>query len=283
MTAAPPPPPPRGAGFHFAGGSTAVLLIHGLTGTPGEVKPLARALARDGNSVYGVQLAGHCGTEADLLATDRHDWLDSALDAFDRIRRNHETVFVGGLSMGALLSLMVAAERPGLVAGCLLYSPTMFYDGWSIPRASIFLHLALVLGLGRFVRFRESFPHGIKDERLRAKIVSQMEAGRSADAGLLYMPGLSLRQLLRLISTLKRRLPRIRTPTLLLHAREDDVTSIRNAAYIAANIGGRIEKILLENSYHMITIDQERDLVADHSAAFIRRIGPASRAAVMAG
>lgn len=258
-------------GFHFPGGPTAVLLIHGLTGTPTELKTVGKSLARAGYSVYGVRLAGHCGTEADLLETTWHDWRDSALGAFDAIRREHETVFVGGLSMGALLSLHVAAERAGQVAGCLLYSPTMFYDGWSVPRASVLLHIAIRLGFGRFLRFRENFPYGIKDERLRARILAAMEAGNSADAGLLYMPGRSLGELLRLISSLKRRLPEIRTPALVIHAREDDVTSIKNASYIAAHIGGHFEKVLLENSYHMITLDQERDLVADYSIDFIRR------------
>ncbi|WP_413988551.1 alpha/beta hydrolase [Labrys okinawensis] len=259
-------------GFHYPGGPAAVLMIHGLTGTPAELKFVSKGLARAGFSVYGVQLAGHCGSEADLLATGWQDWLDSVLAAFDRIRVRHETVFVGGLSMGALLALLVAAHRPQQVNGCILYSPTLFYDGWSIPRVSVMIHLAILLGFGRFLRFRENYPYGVKDDRLRARILSAMESGRSEEAGLLHMPGRSLGQLLRLIRDLKRRLPGIRTPALVLHAREDDVTSIRNASYIAANIGGPIEKILLEDSYHLITLDRERELVTDHTIAFLHRM-----------
>jgi carboxylesterase len=273
--------PKQSYGFYFAGGPTAILLIHGLTGTPTELKALGKSLARAGYSVYGVQLAGHCGSEADLLQTGWQDWLNSALDAFDRVRRDHDEVFVGGLSMGALLSLLVAAKRPDQVAGCVLYSPTMFYDGWSVPRLSVLLHGAIMLGFGKYLRFRENFPYGIKNERLRARILGAMESGQSAEAGLLYMPGRSLGQLLRLIRDLKKRLPDIRTPTLVLHAREDDVTSTKNASYIAARIGGRVEKILLENSYHMITIDQERDLVADHSIAFLKRFERVKRPATL--
>lgn len=262
----------RDHSFQFGRGTTAVLLIHGLTGTPSEVKAVGRSIADAGYCVYGVQLAGHCGTEADLLETSWQDWLDSSLVAFDEIRRKHEVVFVGGLSMGALLALLVAARRPEDVAGCILYSPTMFYDGWSVPRASLLLHAAILLGLGRHLRFRESFPYGIKDERLRKRVLAAMESGRSEEAGLLYMPGQSLGQLLRLIRHIKRCLPDIRTPALVLHARQDDVTSIKNASYIAARIGGRMEKILLDDSYHMITLDRERDLVARHSVAFIQRL-----------
>ncbi|MCK0196736.1 alpha/beta fold hydrolase [Ancylobacter sp. 6x-1] len=258
--------------FHYPGGPTAVLLVHGLTGTPSEMKITAKGLARAGYSVYGAKLAGHCGSEADLIATTAEDWLASALSAFDHIRTTHETVIVGGLSMGALLALLVARERPGQVAGCLAYAPTLFYDGWSIPKASILLRSAVTLGFGRFIRFREAYPYGIKDERLRARIVNAMEAGDAAAAGHLYMSGLSLRELLRIIARVKREAGAIRTPTLILQAREDDVASVRNASFLAARLGGQAEKILLEDSYHMITIDRERDLVVAHSLDFLRRL-----------
>ena len=267
--------PRRSHGFHYPGGPTAVLLIHGLTGTPSELKSVGKGLARAGYSVYGVQLAGHCGSEAELLATNRQDWLNSVLIAFDRIRSDHETVFVGGLSMGALLALLVASERPGKVAGCLLYSATMAYDGWSVPRSSVIgMTVATILGFGRFLRFRENFPYGVKNERLRERLVAAMESGESADAGLLFMPLPSLQQHFCLVRALKKRLPSIRVPTLILHAREDDISSVKNASLIAARIGGRVEKILLENSYHLITIDQERDLVVAHSVAFLKRLTP---------
>ncbi|MEJ1938415.1 alpha/beta fold hydrolase, partial [Nostoc sp. NIES-2111] len=109
-------------GFHFDGGPVAVLLVHGLTGTPVEMRGLGKSLARSGFTVRGVQLAGHCGTEADLVATGWRDWHASVMDALDDLRRRHRQVFVGGLSLGALLALTAAAERPRDVAGVLLYS-----------------------------------------------------------------------------------------------------------------------------------------------------------------
>jgi carboxylesterase len=268
----PAPSPSRPHSIEYRRGSIAVLLIHGLTGTPAEMRRVARGLAADGFSVFCVQLAGHCGSERDLTATTWTNWLDSSLAAFDRLRGEYERVFVGGLSMGGLLALHVAARRPADVAGCLVYSATMFYDGWSIPRFAFLMHIGIRLGLGRFVRFRENFPSGVKDERLRRRLAAAMEAGDSAGAGLLHMPGVSLGELLKLISDLKRRLPAIRTPTLVLHAREDDITSIRNAGYLAAHLGGRVEKILLDDCYHMITLDQHNERVIAYSAEFMRRI-----------
>ena len=274
--------PRRSHGFHYPGGPTAVLLIHGLTGTPSELKSVGKGLARAGYSVYGVQLAGHCGSEAELIATNRQDWLNSVLIAFDRICDDHDTVFVGGLSMGALLALLVASARPDRVAGCLLYSATMAYDGWSVPRSSVIgLTIATLLGFGRYLRFRENFPYGVKNERLRERIVAAMESGDSVEAGLLFMPLTSLQQHFCLVRDLKRRLASIRVPSLLLHAREDDISSVKNAAYIAGRLGGRVEKIVLENSYHLITIDQERDLVVAHSVAFLDRLTSVARQSVL--
>jgi carboxylesterase len=257
--------------FRFPAGPTAVLLIHGLTGTPTEMKGIGKGMARAGYTVHGVQLSGHCGSERQLVATGWRDWYASVVAAFDDLRRNHDRVFVAGLSMGALLALKLAADRPDEVAGIGLYSTTLFYDGWSVPRHSVLLHGAFLMGLGRFLRFNEQHPHGIKDDRLRERVVAAMVGGRSEVAGLLAMPGSSLNELIKLIRTVKKRLPEIRVPALVVHAREDDVTSPRNASYLAARLGGYVEKVILDDCYHMITLDRQRQAVIDHSIAFMRR------------
>ncbi|ALN74974.1 MULTISPECIES: carboxylesterase [unclassified Aureimonas] len=260
-------------GFAFPGGDAAVLLIHGLGGTPAEMKLVGRRISQAGFAVHGLRLPGHCGTEADLVATRWTDWLRAAVEAAERLSQRYERVFVGGLSMGALLSLMVASELGERISGTLLYSPTLFYDGWSIPRTRVLLPSVMALGLGRFARFRESYPYGLKDERLRAKIVAAMRKGNSAEAGLLDTPGRSIHEIMKLIRVVKKRLPGIKTPALVVQASEDDVSSPRNAGYIARHLGGPVELQLLYDSYHMITVDQERDTVADVSVNFMRRLG----------
>jgi carboxylesterase len=257
--------------FQFGTGKTAVLLVHGLTGTPTEMKSIGQRIARAGYTVQGVQLAGHCGMERHLLETGWHDWYGSVVAAFDHLRRHHDKVFVAGLSMGALLALKLAADRGDDVAGIGLYSATLFYDGWSLPKHHILLRGAVLLGLGRFFRFSESHPYGIKDDELRERIVAAMVCGRSEEAGLLALPGASLNELIRLIRHIKKRLPAIRVPTLIIHARDDDVTSPRNANYIAARLSGYVEKVILDDCYHMITLDRQRQRVVDHTVAFMRR------------
>jgi carboxylesterase len=269
--------------FTFAGGPVAVLLIHGLTGTPSEVKSVAKAIARKGYTVHGVQLAGHCGTEADLLRTGWRDWSRSVERAFDRLREQHETVFVGGLSMGALLAINLAHARPNEVAGLLLYSTTLFYDGWAIPRSRVLLRPALALGFARWIRFVEAAPFGIKDDRLRERIVRAMQGGDSGSAGNAATPGGSLRELHRLIDRVEKALPTVRAPALVIHARDDDMTSLRNAHYVASRIGGDVEKVILEDSYHMVTLDLDRDRLVAHTLSFLdrRRPRPAGREAAV--
>ena len=121
------------SGFVLGTGEVAVLLIHGLTGTPTELRRVAQGLARDGTcTVYVPTLAGHCGDNSDLQATGWQDWYEGVRKTFVGIRERHRQVFVGGLSMGAVMSMYVASEHPGQVTGLLMYSTTLRYDGWSI-------------------------------------------------------------------------------------------------------------------------------------------------------
>lgn len=266
----------RDISFTYEGGDVALLLIHGLTGTPAEIKGVAKAISRQGFTVHGVQLAGHCGSEADLLKTGWRDWYGSVTRAFDNLRSRYHTVFVGGLSLGALLALKLASERPDEVAGLTLYSITLFHDGWALPRTQFLLRPALALGFGRWVRFAELPPYGIKDERLRARVVRAMQSGDSASGGNVATPGLSLIELYRLIDDVKIILPRVTSPSIIVHARHDDITSLRNAEYVAERIAGPSEIVILENSYHMVTIDSDRQILIDQTIEFMRRLCDAS-------
>jgi carboxylesterase len=264
------PQPTTDRSFRYGNGDAAVVLVHGLTGTPVEMQIVGRGLAKQGFSVYGPQLAGHCGSEADLLATDWHDWYASVESAWREASAKHEHVFVAGLSMGALMALHLAAQHPDKIAGLGLYSTTLFYDGWAVPKLAFLLPLFLRTPFGARYRFIENFPYGIKNERLRAAILTSMEAGHSELAGNLGMCGSSLRELRALIAVVKAELPRIQTPTLVLQARDDDVTSPRNAEYLARHLAGPVRVELLHDCYHMITVDQQRDEVVRLSAEFFR-------------
>ncbi len=261
--------------FHLPGGRNGVLLIHGLTGTPTEMRFVAKGLNRNGFTVYGMQLAGHCGDEADLLATGRQDWYRSVVAAAEKLRGEVDHLFVAGLSMGALLALKLAADRPDMVDGLGLYGTTFVYDGWTIPwigKLSFMLPLVVSLGFGRHQKFHECFPYGIKDERIRQRIAGSMLSGDSAAAGLPGNPWPSLAEFYRLSWRVRRLLSSVRTPCLVVHAKDDDVASLRNVRTVVRGVSGPVETVLLENSYHMITVDQERDLVIERTTRFFNAV-----------
>ncbi|GLX88003.1 alpha/beta hydrolase [Pseudomonas weihenstephanensis] len=260
------------AGFVLGTGEVAVLLIHGLTGTPTELRRVAVGLAKAGCTVYVPTLAGHCADNAYLQTTGWQDWYESARNTFAGIRQKHSQVFVGGLSMGAVMSMYMAAEHPGQIAGLLLYSTTLRYDGWNIPKTSLLIPLMMMLPFGvHLCSFNERPPYGIKNPRLRAIVERQMKAGDSNSAGLLSMPGLSVRELRRLIAVVKRKMPSVMTPTLVIHASEDDLTSRWNADYVERHLGGPVTKVLLDNCYHMITVDLQYPRVIELSNAFVKK------------
>lgn len=273
------------AEFQFEGGRDGVLLIHGLTGTPTEMRMVGKGLNRAGFTVVGVRLAGHCGSEDDLLATTWEDWYASVEAAANELRGRVDRVFVAGLSMGALLALRLAAVRPDWIDGVGVYGATFRYDGWSIGwtgRLSFLLPIFKRLGIGRQRSFIEQPPYGIRDERLRAQVSAAMFAGDSEAAGLPGNPWHALAEMVKLSRDVRRRLPDVLAPCFIAHAADDDVASVANADLVARRVRGPIEMLLLADSYHMITIDRERRTLIERTADFFGRIARDARPVRMA-
>lgn len=267
--------------FFFEGDRRGVLLIHGLTGTPTEMRLLGKGLNRLGFTVHGMQLAGHCGDVEDLLATGWRDWYASVEQAAESLKGKVDQLFVGGLSMGALLALKLAADHPQMVDGVGVYGATFRYDGWNIPwkaKLSFLLPLFKKLGIGRNRMFDEEPPYGLRDERIRAQISAAMLGGDSAAAGLPGNPWYSLAELYQLSKQVRRQLPQVKAPCLVAHASEDDVASLDNAQEVIRRVHGPTELLLLKDSYHMITIDRDRRTLIARSAEFFDRIVTAGTA-----
>lgn len=261
------------------GNSTGVLLIHGLGGTPVEMKTLAQKIADTGATVYCCQLAGHCGTEQDLAVSKWQDWYESVEAALAELETRCDTVVVGGLSMGALLAAMLAAREPERVHGLLMLAPTLWYDGWAIPWYSFLLKIARVLidtPVADYFPMAEREPYGIKDERIRMIILRAMSSGDSSSAGLLRTPPRALRELWRLVKTLKPELSNVHQHTLLIHAREDDIAGLSNAHYLQRHLGGLVDTLILNDSYHLVTIDKQRTIVIERVKTYISALVAAS-------
>ena len=265
-----------------ANGRTGVLLVHGLAGTPNEMRQLGRSLQGVGFEVHGVQLAGHCGSVDDLVATHWQDWAESVHAAAQLLRARVDKLVVMGLSMGAVLALELAATRPELVDGVVALSTSFWHDGWSMPiftRLAFLLKPVRALGIGHRRMFLERPPYGIRNAGLRKFVLAQMHGGDSGAAGLSGTPWYSIIEMNDLSKHVRRRLRAVRAPCLVVHATEDDVSSLANADLVARQVQGPVERLLLENSYHMVTIDSDRRLLTERAIDFARRIADAPTAA----
>ncbi|HPG88771.1 MAG TPA: alpha/beta fold hydrolase, partial [Hyphomicrobium sp.] len=143
------------ASFKIKGGKIGILLLHRLCGTPVEMRFVANGLAKQGYTVHCPQLAGHCGTTADIAASSWADWYRSAEDALFELRKACDVVIVGGLSTGAVIALMLAAKHPTKVQATTLLAPTLWLNGWMIPWYARFFRLIS----HKWIANLFSFPH----------------------------------------------------------------------------------------------------------------------------
>lgn len=263
--------------YFMPGNRNGVLLIHGLTGTPNEMRIVAKGLNKAGFTVYGMQLAGHCGDEADLCKTTWQDWYKSVEDAADFLTEKVDNIFVAGLSMGALLSLKLAAERPQQIKGVGVFGPTFKYDGWSMPLWAKKLFFLLVwfkkFGIFQRTSFIEKPPYGLKDERIRATVSESMLNGDSAAAGLAGNPFPALAEMQLLAKLVHKQLPQVTSPCLIMHSGHDDIANINtNARLVEKHVTGPTKLVVLNESYHLITIDRQRRDVIKESVSFFESL-----------
>ena len=250
------------------GNDTGVLLIHGLGGTPVELRFIARALARAGYTVHSMQLAGHCGTPEELRRSTWRQWVASVEAAHDRLRKTCSTILAGGLSMGAILALHLAQTRPSQIDGLLLLAPTLKLDGWSMPWYSRIINYIRPRGVTLEINLPEHTPYGIKDERMRAIVVESMLSGDPSRAGAPSTPIRSFANFNQLVAAVKPGLGSVTQPALIIHPRHDDMASLKNAQLLQTRLGGLVDTLVLNDSYHLITLDQQRHLVAERTVSF---------------
>ena len=254
---------------YIRGGRLGVLLVHGLGGTPIELRFIAHALAHAGHTVHCCQLAGHCGTPEELRRSTWREWYQSVETAHDRLRSDCDIIVAGGLSMGGILATHLAYNRSDSVHGLLLYAPTLRLDGWSMPWYSRPLHWVRPSPIRFELELTEREPYGLKDERVRALVASTMQGGDAGQAGAFSTPMRSFANFNALVAVVKRSLDRVVQPALIVHPRADDIASLKNAQYLQTHLGGLVDTLVLDDSYHMVTLDQQRHIVAERTASFV--------------
>jgi carboxylesterase len=257
----------RPTSLFYPGDDHAVLMLHGLSSSPLELRFLARHLNTEGFTTSAPLLAGYsAGSDEAAMEV----WLDAAVREYDALAARFARVSICGLSIGAALALALAHCRPQAQAVVLL-SLTLSYDGWAIPWYRFLLNWAYFTPLRNRWRYREETPFGLRNEALRAKITRAMQRSDFSEVGPSTISLPALHQASRLAANVRTLVRDIKTDCLIVHAIDDETSSPHNARFVAGNIGAAfLRTIWLDDSYHMITSDNEREIVAREAALFLR-------------
>jgi carboxylesterase len=214
-------------------------------------------------------LAG--GTDVSGLSSWR-DWYAALEAAHDELAQRCDTLIVGGVSAGTMLALRLAALRPEKIRGLMLFSPTIWPNGWAIPWYFGLFKLITHKWAARMFHFRARAPHGIKDERLRTFILESLQGGTDTIEDLFGRGGGLVLEFRRLVQAVKPHLAKIKHHTLIFHPRRDDQSDITNAITLQRKLAGTVEMYILDDCYHMVTLDRQRHVVIDRTKDFAARV-----------
>lgn len=237
--------------FAHDGGDVGVLLCHGFTGTPQSLRPWAERLAGEGLTVRLPLLPGHGTAWPDLNMTGWDDWYDAAQRSLDELTARCRAVVVGGLSMGGAIAARLAAERPNDVAGLVLVNPAFVSDDVRLRALPVIKHLV------------PSLP-GIASDIARPG-TTELAYDRT--------PLKALHSFVRSWDETVRALANVTAPLLVLHSRVDHVVPPRSSALLLSRVSSKdVTEIVLENSFHVATLDHDGDLIEKASLEFIDRV-----------
>ncbi|TVQ24749.1 MAG: alpha/beta fold hydrolase [Spirochaetaceae bacterium] len=244
---------PASQPFHLSGGEHAVLLIHGFTGSPHDMRFLGNTLNEAGFTVSCPRLPGHGTDGNDFLQTTERDWERRVLDAYYDLAGRHARVSVCGLSMGGVLGVLLASTVP--VHSLVLAAPALLVKNRLVPFARF---------IGPFVKRKAITPHNTYDD--------QPEIRRLVDEYWSWQWNMPVARLYRLMRRARKRLGQVQAPTLTIVSTQDNTVPTETASYLAARIGSAVHaEHTLTHSGHVLTNDSERDLVARLSIDWITR------------
>ncbi len=228
-----------------------VLVSHGFTGSPASVRPWAEHLNAAGYAVSVPLLPGHGTTWQELNKLSFADWYPEAERAFEKLQSECDQVFVAGLSMGAFIGLKLAVEKGRDVAGLVLVNPAINSER---------LDVKLLPVLKRLVPGWPAIGNDIKkpgvDERAYPKTPLKALASLFAE-----------------FKAVRPRLAEVTQPVLIFRSREDHVVDPSSARIILSTVSSRdLEERVLEESFHVATLDNDAETIYAGSVEFIRRL-----------
>ena len=242
-----------------------VLLLPGLCGTYRELGPIPKVLEDSGFEVHVAEIAGYADKNGPIQWLD---WVEEADSIFSELRASADTVSLVGLSMGATLALKLA-ERRDDVDALVLLSPILRYDGWSMPWYGFLMRWAYWVGFRNW-SWQEKAPYGIANLELRKRVQKAVEQGDPSEVGAAFISARHMHQAQLMMKGARLRLGDVTAPTLIMHAVDDETAAPRNAEEIFLRISSEVRKVIwLGDSYHIITVDNEREVVVNETTRFI--------------
>ncbi|MEL6821531.1 MAG: alpha/beta fold hydrolase [Calditrichota bacterium] len=233
-------------------GDTGLLFFHGFTGSPYEGSLFAEHFSKLGYGLSVPLLPGHGTQPEDLLSIPYEKWLEAAESAYHEMTSQYGKVIVCGQSMGGALALHVASKFP--VDGLITMAAAVFLKDWRLR----FLPVAR-----RLITYQyKSKGPDIRDKESKAASVSYPK-----------YPLSSLDEFLKLIEQVKNKLPKVTSPALLVHSNRDHTITVENVHYIYSQIKSeRKDLLVLDDSYHVISVDVDRARIFSECERFIQSI-----------
>ncbi|MBG56496.1 MAG: hypothetical protein CL935_05175 [Deltaproteobacteria bacterium] len=241
----------EGGSFFWKGSEIGILLLHGLTATTAEVRPLAKNLFKEGYTVSGILLPGHGTTPEKLSQTHREDWIKASEVAYYKLKRECKSVIVGGESVGALLALRLACEHPE-IKGLLLYAP-------AIQLGASFLKILFFVVLSPFVfSVKKKIPKDREGLPWQGYKVNPLKTGV---------------QLLKFQFEIKKLLHRIYQPILIIQASLDETIDLNSGDIILRGVQSAVkESYWMKKSGHVVILEKEFEEVFKKTINFIKRV-----------
>jgi carboxylesterase len=242
--------------FFFPGNDIGVLVCHGFTGSTQSMRYLGRHLGNAGYTVMAPRLKGHGTTVQDMARTTASDWIESVDAALSTLRATCSRIFMVGLSMGGTLTLYTAAKHADAISGAISINAPLQINSPDLAGLALDRQAPdLIGGIGS----------DLKDPNVKELAYEQV-------------PVPALRQIYALAAVTRDLLPSIRCPVMVMHSRDDHLAHPLNASLIFQGVGSsRIDMRWLENSFHVATIDYDKDLICRSTEEFIESISEQSR------
>jgi carboxylesterase len=238
--------------FFFKGGEVGCLVSHGFTGSPQSMRFLGEFLAKEGRlTVAGPRLKGHGTSVEDMAQSSAEEWIRSLESGMQKLRERCSKIFMTGLSMGGTLTLYMAAMYPDVICGAIPINGALFVNNPDLAGLAFMAGApATVPGVGGDIKKPGVTELAYED-----------------------VPVPSIRQIYALMSVTRELLPRVNCPTLVIQSRDDHIVVPDNAPFIIENIGAQDKRLLwLKNSYHVATLDHDKELIARETLKFIQRL-----------